>query len=157
MAWSRPRRLGDPWLTSLGQHSIGRMRSSAARCLDVGRFTKAFSAVMWHERYEQVARGRRRFNSSGTGFSVITGRRELESELLLVWLPRDSSWIAVRDVIAIDGKRRSETDRHLPTVLRQPSVTTDDLKHLGGRKRPLQYRPDRPDIQPTDTGPPFPR
>lgn len=96
----------------------------------VGRFTKAFSAVMWHERYEQVARGRRRFNSSGTGFSVITGRRELESELLLVWLPKDSSWIAVRDVIAIDGKRRSETDRHLTTVLRQPSVTTDDLKHL---------------------------
>jgi hypothetical protein len=96
----------------------------------VAQFTRVFSAVIWHERYEQEHRIRRRFNASGTSFSVVAGRRQLDSELLLVWLPRDASWIAVRDVIAIDGTARPAGDRRLRAVFEQPTVSADDLWQL---------------------------
>lgn len=96
----------------------------------VTRFTKVFSAVFWHERYEQEHRVRRRFNASGTSFTVTAGRRRLESDLLLVWLPADASWIAVRDVIAVDGVARPKGDRRLQALFQQPAVSVDDLRQL---------------------------
>jgi hypothetical protein len=72
----------------------------------VARFEQTFSSVIWRERYKQEERLRRRFGTSGTSFSTIAARRQLDSELLFIWLPRDASWIAVRDVIAIDGRPR---------------------------------------------------
>jgi hypothetical protein len=96
----------------------------------VAQFTKAFSAVIWHERYEQEDRVRRKFNASGGSFSVPAARRQLDSELLLLWLPREATWIAVRDVIAVDGKPRPAADRQMRTVLKQPTVSVGELRRL---------------------------
>ena len=96
----------------------------------VAQFTKVFSAVMWHERYVQEHRVQRRFNASGASFTVTAGRRRLDSELLLVWLPADMSWVAVRDVIAIDGAPRPVRDRRLRALFQQPAVSVDDLRQL---------------------------
>ncbi len=96
----------------------------------VARFERTFAAVIWRERYQQENRTRRRFNASGATFSSVAARRLLDSELLFVWLPREASWIAVRDVIAIDGKPRPATDRRLATLLSSRAVSVDQLKEL---------------------------
>jgi len=79
----------------------------------VEKFEKTFSAVTWRERYEQEDRRQRRFGSSGSRVMQLMGKRLLESQLLFVWLPREASWIAVRDVIAVDGKEQGDANRTL--------------------------------------------
>jgi hypothetical protein len=96
----------------------------------VDQFERTFAAVIWRERYEQEVRMLRRFNSSGTSFPTLIGRRLLDSELLFVWVPRDASWIAVRDVRAVDGKIRRTSDRPLAGLLKKDTVTIDQLKRL---------------------------
>jgi hypothetical protein len=96
----------------------------------VARFERTFSAVIWRERYEQESRGRRRFPSSGTGFSELQQRRVLESELLFIWVPPSATWVAVRDVVAVDGKARPTGERRLPSLLSGPPVSLDQLRRL---------------------------
>ncbi len=72
----------------------------------MAQFERTFSAAVWREHYRQEDRVPRRFSSSGATFSTIAARRQLDSELLLVWLPQARSWITVRDVMAVDGKPR---------------------------------------------------
>jgi hypothetical protein len=96
----------------------------------VTHFVATFSAVIWRERYQQEDRLPRKFTASGTSFSTLAAERQLESDLLLVWLPKDASWIAVRDVVAIDGKPRSPGDRQLPALLSGQAVSVDQLKTL---------------------------
>ena len=96
----------------------------------VTRFEQTFSSVIWHERYDQVSRLRRKFSSSGSSFSSVSARRALVSELFLVWLPRDTNWIAVRDVIAVDGKPRPARDRRLQTLLSGTTISSDQLRQL---------------------------
>jgi hypothetical protein len=96
----------------------------------VARFERTFSAVIWRERYQQEDRIRRRFSASGTSFTSVAARRQLDSELLFVWLPRDATWIAVRDVIAIDGKPRPLGDRRLQALLSHEAVSMDQLRQL---------------------------
>lgn len=96
----------------------------------VTRFVVTFSAVIWRERCEQEDRVPRKFNASGTSFSTVAAHRELDSELLLVWLPKDANWIAVRDVVAIDGKQRPAADRQLPAVLSSQAVSVNRLRKL---------------------------
>jgi len=96
----------------------------------VARFEDTFSAVIWRERYDQEDRVARKFNSSGTSFSTIAARRKLDSDLLLIWLPKDVSWVAVRDVIAIDDKPRSAADRRLQALMSSETVQVDELKKL---------------------------
>ena len=96
----------------------------------VAQFERTFSAAIWRERYQQEARVPRRFNSSGATFSTIAARRQLDSELLFVWLPQARSWITVRDVMAIDGKPRPAGDRRLQALLAGPAVSVDQLGAL---------------------------
>ena len=96
----------------------------------VAQFERTFSAAIWHEHYEQEDRVPRRFSSSGATFSTIAGRRQLDSELLFVWLPQARSWITVRDVMAIDGKPRPAGDRRLQALLGGPAVSVDQLSAL---------------------------
>jgi len=96
----------------------------------VASFERTFAAVMWRERYQQEAHAKRQFNASGGRFQMLTGRRVLESELLLLWLPADATWLAVRDVIAVDGVVLAETDRHVSRALGGAPVTVSQLKQL---------------------------
>jgi len=96
----------------------------------VARFEQTFAAAIWHEHYQQEDRIPRRFSSSGATFSTVAGRRQLDSELLFVWLPQARSWITVRDVMAIDGKPRPAGDRKLQALLGGPAVSVDQLKAL---------------------------
>ena len=96
----------------------------------VTRFERTFSSVIWRERYQQEVRVKRRFGSSGASFTTVAARRHLESELLFVWLPSDATWTTVRDVIAIDGKSRPESDRRLQALLGSKGVSVEQLRRL---------------------------
>ena len=96
----------------------------------VDRFERTFSSVIWHERSVQEARIDRKFGTSGGRFSALAARRTLDSEFFFLWLPRDASWIAVRDVIAIDGTPRDANDRRLQPLLRDRSASAASLRTL---------------------------
>ena len=96
----------------------------------VAQFERTFSAAIWREHYEQEDRIPRRFNSSGATFTTVAARRQLDSELLFVWLPQARSWITVRDVMAIDGTPRPAGDRRLQALLGGPAVSVDQLSAL---------------------------
>lgn len=96
----------------------------------VAKFEQTLASVIWTERYEQEQRTRVRFGASGNRFSTLTGTRTLQSELLLLWLPRETTWIAVRDVIAVDGVPRADGERRARAALTGSSVSVDQLRQL---------------------------
>jgi hypothetical protein len=97
----------------------------------VAAFERTFAAVTWREQYEQEDRMQRRFGSSGASGMQLVGKRRLESQLLFVWLPREASWIAVRDVMSVDGKARAEAERPLQKMsLGGSSISVAELKTL---------------------------
>jgi hypothetical protein len=103
-----------------------------ARAADyVAAFERTFAAVGWRERYEQEVRQRGRFSSSGSVGMRLVGKRQLESQLLFVFLPRDATWVAVRDVIAVDGKPQGDDQRPLQTLSSGgSSISVAQLKTL---------------------------
>lgn len=96
----------------------------------VARFERTFTEVIWHERYEQELRVWRRFSSSGALRASPPERRLLESELFFAWLPKDGTWISVRDVLAVDGKRRASDQRRLSSLAARGSVSLLELREL---------------------------
>ncbi|HEY7059698.1 MAG TPA: hypothetical protein VH458_24350 [Vicinamibacterales bacterium] len=96
----------------------------------VARFESTFSAVVWREHYTQEDRAQLRFPASGLHVSQLMGRRRLDSELILLWLPQEASWIAVRDVMAVDGVQRPPAERQVRVALESSEVTLDSLKKL---------------------------
>ena len=56
-------------------------------------------------------RTRLKFGASGNRFSTLTGKRTLESSCCCSGCPARRPWIAMRDVIAVDGVRRSDGER----------------------------------------------
>jgi hypothetical protein len=96
----------------------------------VATFEETLASAIWSERYEQEQRTRLKFGASGNRFSTLTGKRTLESELLLLWLPRETTWNAVRDVIAVDGVRRPDGERRARAALNGSSVSVDQLRQL---------------------------
>lgn len=98
----------------------------------VARFEQSFSSVIWRERYEQQSRTRVKFGSSGNAFWRVSGQRTLDADLFLVWLPHDASWIAVRDVIAVDGRPLPAAERKLPSLLKADTIAIGRLEELAG-------------------------
>jgi hypothetical protein len=96
----------------------------------VARFEQTFSSVLWHERYAQEDHVPRKFTSSGTQFMALSGRRTIESDLLLLWIPREENWIAVRDVLTVDGERPREPERDVRATVGRPDVSVEDLRQL---------------------------
>jgi hypothetical protein len=47
-----------------------------------------------------------------------------------VWLPTQATWLAVRDVISVDGHAIAAADRRLPPLLANPTVSLDQLRSL---------------------------
>ncbi len=110
--------------------AAGLPRGLAAAGAYVERFERAFSSVVWRERYRQEVRTERRFGSSGARSPLLTGRRTLDSEMFFLWLPEDASWITVRDVVAIDARPNAATDRRLQALLAGSAVSTRQLRVL---------------------------
>lgn len=96
----------------------------------VTRFERAFTAMVWHERYEQEVRVWRRFGSSGARTSSVGSRRTLESELFFAWLEQDRTWITVRDVTSVDGKVRPPSERRLTSLATRGNVSLLELRDL---------------------------
>jgi hypothetical protein len=96
----------------------------------VAEFQRTFSSVMWHERYLQEDHVPRKFAGSGAQYMHVDATRQLESDMLLLWIPRAPNWMAVRDVISVDGKPRAEADRRLYATLARPDVSLDDVRGL---------------------------
>lgn len=96
----------------------------------VDDFEKTFAAVTWREVYTQEDHVALRFSSSGGAFDTLRQRRRLESELLFVWVPADATWIAVRDVVSVDGRPLPPKDRRLPALLAAGPATLPQLRSL---------------------------
>lgn len=96
----------------------------------VARFEQTFSSVLWHEHYVQNDHIPRKFTSSGTRFMELAGKRDLESDMLLLWIPRAENWIAVRDVLSVDGVARAESAEGLGSRLERPNTSLDDIRRL---------------------------
>jgi len=102
-----------------------------ARAADyVAAFERTFAAVTWRERYEQEDRQRRHFGASGATVMRVAGKRQMESQLLFVWLPREASWIAVRDVMTVDGQAQLDANRPLRQMSAGGSISVAELKTL---------------------------
>jgi hypothetical protein len=114
------------------------MRPAAAddpvlrRAIDyVETFERTFSSVTWRERYEQEDRVMERTGTVGPRVPRLAGKRQLDAHMLLVWLPRDATWVSVRDVIAVDGKPRPDSERPLERLASgDASITTAQLMTL---------------------------
>jgi hypothetical protein len=69
----------------------------------VDGYAEAFSRVIADEDYVQELRVAAKYQSSG-GTSVRKVRdRRLRSELAFLWVPRERTWVAFRDVIEVDN------------------------------------------------------
>jgi hypothetical protein len=92
----------------------------------VAGLEKQLEAIIWHESYHQIDRVPRRFAASGGRFTRVDSRR-LEAEMLFVWVEANAIWMAVRDVISVDGK---PVVRRLPELLKNQEVKLRDLQAL---------------------------
>ena len=110
--------------TSLGTAQTSRPNVSeravvAAAARYVAAYEKQFAFLIADERYRQQQLG-------ADGQTVQT--RRLRSELFLTYLPADNEWIAVRDVLEVDGM--PVTDRQ---DLRALLSRSDQLRGLTGK------------------------
>ncbi len=115
--------------------SISRQSDSRDDILDkarqyVARFEQTFSSVLWHEHYSQEDHVPRKFAASGAQFMQVAATRRIESDMLLLWIPREENWIAVRDVATVDGEPRAQAERRLHATLARPDASLDDLRGL---------------------------
>lgn len=96
----------------------------------VEHFEQTFSSVRWHERYEQDVRVEQIYGTSRARTSRPAGHRLIESEMMLLWLPGDRTWLTVRDVVSIDGRARATGDRRLSAVTAGPTISVPALRDL---------------------------
>lgn len=96
----------------------------------VSQFEQTFSSVLWHEQYVQEDHVPRKFTASGTQFMQLTGKRNIESDMLLLWVPREGNWIAVRDFLTVDGTPPRRKEQGLGATLDRPDVSLEDLRQL---------------------------
>ena len=99
----------------------------------VTKYVQTFSSVMWREQSRQEDRVRERFNASGGRFLTLRAKRDLIADMVLLWLPRESKWIAVRDVIAVDGVPLPTPDRPAAGAFNRPELSINDLRGLAAQ------------------------
>ena len=96
----------------------------------VERFERTLSAVRWQERYEQDVRVEQVYGTSRARTSRPVAHRLIESEMMMLWLPGDRTWLTVRDVVSIDGRARAAGDRRLSAVTAGPTISVPALRDL---------------------------
>lgn len=120
----------SPSLPAYSRHTGGRADALANAQRYVADFERTFSSIMWREQYAQEDHLPRKFSTSGAQFMELAGKRQIESDMLLLWIPRDRQWIAVRDVLTVDGAPPDGTAERLGAALQRPDVSLEDLRHL---------------------------
>jgi hypothetical protein len=96
----------------------------------VTKFVETFASVMWREQSTQEDRTRRQFNASGTRFLTLRAKRNIVADMLFLWLDRESKWIAVRDVMSVDGVPLQDQDRPAASAFNRRELSINDLKGL---------------------------
>src|SRR6185295_17990348 len=79
----------------------------------VRRFEQDFELVISDEDYRQRAGGR---------MYATSRQRRTRSEMLFMWLPGESTWLAVRNVLAVDGRPVPDSQNRLTDRLGDPSA-----------------------------------
>ena len=83
----------------------------------VQQFSERFATLVGDEQYDQRAS---RFGDPSRGIPGVPGRRRIQSEVLLVWLPSERSWLTARNVRRVDGKAVADSARRLELLLTAP-------------------------------------
>jgi hypothetical protein len=86
----------------------------------VRQFSERFATLVGDEQYSQTSN---RVTDRGSGIPGVPSRRRIQSEVLLVWLPSERSWLTARNVRRVDGKPVADSARRLDQLLAEP--TTD--------------------------------
>ena len=93
------------------------MKDLLARAAEyVQQFQRQFGAVISLETYEQHDEQRREAMPRAW-LSVSSEARTLRSEMLFTWLPTERSWLAVRNVLAVDGESVADSADRLDRAL----------------------------------------
>jgi len=72
------------------------------------RYEERFSVVIGDEEYDQKAEGR-----SYRGPRA----RKISSEMMFLWLTGEKAWLAVRNVVSVDGHARNDSQKRLDRLL----------------------------------------
>jgi len=82
--------------------------------LQVGKYVRGFqhdfATVIGDETYLQRERYAERVNGRE---KVSTAERTMRSEMLFLWMPQERDWLAVRNVLAVDGRNVSKSQERL--------------------------------------------
>jgi hypothetical protein len=85
----------------------------------VRQFSERFATLVGEEQYSQTAN---RVADPSSGIPGVPGRRRIQSEVLLVWLPSERSWLTARNVRRVDGKPIADSGRRLDQLLAEPAT-----------------------------------
>ena len=85
----------------------------------VRQFSERFATLVGDEQYSQTAN---RVADPTSGIPGVPGRRRIQSEVLLVWLPSERSWLTARNVRRVDGKAIADSARRLEQLLAEPAA-----------------------------------
>ena len=85
----------------------------------VRQFSERFATLVGDEQYSQTAN---RVADPSSGIPGVPGRRRIQSEVLLVWLPSERSWLTARNVRRVDGKPIADSARRLDQLLSEPAT-----------------------------------
>jgi hypothetical protein len=89
----------------------------------VREFESAFALVVGEESYTQLV------DVQQGAYSPPVATRKIQSELLFSWIAEDRSWLSIRNVLAVNGKRVAESERGLEDALKQPLPERDSRLH----------------------------
>jgi hypothetical protein len=93
----------------------------------VTRFEGEFREIISDEEYEQKVSSPRTFD---------VRRRKLGSEMVFMWSDDQRTWVTVRNILNVDGRRLEEADSRLERLLSDPSLrlpTVRTLRESGSR------------------------
>jgi hypothetical protein len=85
----------------------------------VQQFSERFATLVGDEQYSQTTN---RVVDPSRGIPGVPGRRRIQSEVLLVWLPGERSWLTARNVRRVDGKPILDSARRLEQLLAEPAL-----------------------------------
>jgi hypothetical protein len=86
----------------------------------VQQFSERFATLVGDEQYTQSTQymqSTSRFSDSPRAVPGGPPRRRIQSEVLLVWLPSERSWLTARNVRRVDGKAIADSGRRLEALL----------------------------------------
>jgi hypothetical protein len=93
----------------------------------VRRFQREFATILGDEDYDQHVESRQYSTPSAIDADAAehmphSRRRRLHSEMLFLWLPAETAWLTVRNVLTVDGRPVPDSETRLNDALRDTSA-----------------------------------